>query len=152
MTAFDDPQPLDLDLVMMHIYQGQADLKILMNWLACEAQPEFPEGLFLALTGAPLNAHDAHVVNLADWFVRSSDKLAIFAGLGLAAEGRDFAAAGWLVLGVFAGSLLWWLLLVGGVGLLRGRLTPAALGGINRVSGALVAGFGLWALASAVWG
>ncbi len=78
--------------------------------------------------------------------------LAIFAGLGLAAEGRDFAAAGWLVLGVFAGSLLWWLLLVGGVGLLRGRLTPAALGGINRVSGALVAGFGLWALASAVWG
>ena len=50
MTAFDDPQPLDLDLVMMHIYQGQADLKILMNWLACEAQPEFPEGLFLALT------------------------------------------------------------------------------------------------------
>ena len=78
--------------------------------------------------------------------------LAIFAGLGLAAEGRDFAAAGWLVLGVFAGSLLWWLLLVGGIGLLRGRLTPVALGGINRVSGALVAGFGLWALASAVWG
>ena len=38
------------------------------------------------------------------------------------------------------------------VRLLRGRLTPAALGGINRVSGALVAGFGLWALASAVWG
>ena len=38
-------------------------------------------GLFLALTGAPLNAHDAQVVNLADWFVRSEDKLAIFAGL-----------------------------------------------------------------------
>ncbi len=78
--------------------------------------------------------------------------LAIFAGLGLAAEGRDFAAAGVLVLGVFAGSLLWWLLLAGGVGLLRGRLTPAALGGINRVSGVLIAGFGLWALASAVRG
>ncbi len=76
--------------------------------------------------------------------------LAIFAGLGLAAEGRDFAAAGVLVLGVFAGSLLWWLLLAGGVGLLRGRLTPVALGGINRVSGVLIAGFGLWALASMV--
>ena len=38
-------------------------------------------GLFLALTGAPLNAHDARVVNLADWFVKSDDKLAIFAGL-----------------------------------------------------------------------
>ncbi len=78
--------------------------------------------------------------------------LAIFSGLGLAAEGRDFAAAGVLVLGVFAGSLLWWLLLAGGVGLLRGRLTPVALGGINRVSGVLIAGFGLWALASAVQG
>ena len=75
--------------------------------------------------------------------------LGIFAGLGLAAEGRDFAAAGILVLGVFTGSLLWWLLLAGGVGLLRGRLTPTALRAINRVSGILIAGFGLWALGAA---
>lgn len=75
--------------------------------------------------------------------------LGIFAGLGLAAEGRDFAAAGSLVLGVFTGSLLWWLLLAGGVGLLRGRLTPTALRAINRVSGILIAGFGLWALGAA---
>lgn len=72
--------------------------------------------------------------------------LGIFAGLGLAAEGRDFAAAGQLVLGVFAGSLLWWLLLAGGVGLLRGRLTPGALRWINRASGLLIGGFGGWAL------
>lgn len=78
--------------------------------------------------------------------------LGIFAGLGLAAEGRDFAAAGALVLGVFTGSLLWWLLLAGGVGLLRERLPPAALCGIHRVSGMLIAGFGLWALGAAVWG
>ncbi|MFZ1642595.1 MAG: LysE family transporter [Candidatus Contendobacter sp.] len=78
--------------------------------------------------------------------------LAIFAGLGLAAEGRDFAAAGLLVLGVFAGSLLWWLLLAGGVGLLRGRLTPTVLRGINRASGLLIAGFGIWALGAAVLG
>ena len=76
--------------------------------------------------------------------------LGIFAGLGLVAEGRDGAAAGMLVLGVFAGSLLWWLLLTGGVGLLRGRLTPTALRGINRASGLLVAGFGIWALATAI--
>lgn len=75
--------------------------------------------------------------------------LGIFAGLGLAAEGRDFVAAGILVLGVFTGSLLWWLLLAGGVGLLRGRLTPPALRTINRVSGILIAGFGLWALGAA---
>lgn len=78
--------------------------------------------------------------------------LGIFAGLGLVAEGRDWAAAGTLVLGVFAGSLLWWLLLAGGVGLLRGRLTPTALRGINRASGLLIAGFGIWALATAIGG
>ncbi len=78
--------------------------------------------------------------------------LAIFAGLGLAAEGRDFAAAGLLVLGVFAGSLLWWLLLAAGVGLLRGRLTPTALRGINRASGLLIVGFGVWALGAVARG
>ncbi|RUQ31845.1 MAG: LysE family translocator [Candidatus Competibacteraceae bacterium] len=77
--------------------------------------------------------------------------LGIFAGLGLAAEQRDFAAAGWLVSGVFLGSLLWWLLLAGTVGLVRGRLTPTRLGWINRVSGALIAGFGGWALGTAFW-
>jgi threonine/homoserine/homoserine lactone efflux protein len=76
--------------------------------------------------------------------------LGIFTGLGLAAEGQDFAAAGLLVLGVFAGSLLWWLLLAGGVGLLRGRLTRSALHGINRASGLLIASFGGWALLTAV--
>ena len=72
--------------------------------------------------------------------------LGIFTGLGLAATGQDFAAAGLLVLGVFAGSLLWWLLLAGGVGLLRRRLTPSALRWINRISGMLIASFGGWAL------
>ena len=78
--------------------------------------------------------------------------LGIFTGLGLAAEGRGFAAAGLLVLGVFTGSLLWWLLLAGGVGWLRGRLTPGALCWINRVSGGLIASFGGWALLAALRG
>lgn len=75
--------------------------------------------------------------------------LAIFAGLGLAGGSGDFAAAAALVSGVFAGSLLWWLLLAGGVGSLRGRLSPSVLPWINRVSGALIAGFGVWALGAA---
>lgn len=74
--------------------------------------------------------------------------LGIFAGLGLVAEGKDFAAASVLVLGVFAGSLLWWLLLASGVSLLRGRLTPTILRGVNRASAMLIAGFAVWALAS----
>jgi len=54
------------------------------------------------------------------------------------------------VLGVFAGSLLEWLLLAGGVGLLRGRLTLGALRWINRASGLLIGGFGGWALLAAL--
>lgn len=76
--------------------------------------------------------------------------LGIFAGLGLAGRAGDFTAAGALVLGVFAGSLLWWVLLAGGVGLLRGRLSPMGLRWINLASGLLIAGFGIWALLAAV--
>jgi threonine/homoserine/homoserine lactone efflux protein len=45
---------------------------------------------------------------------------------------------------------LWWLLLAGGVGLLRGRLTPEMLRWINRASGLLIASFGGWALLTAL--
>lgn len=77
--------------------------------------------------------------------------LGIFAGLGLAGGSGNFAMASALVLGVFTGSLLWWLLLAGGVGLLHGRLTSTGLCGINRASGLLIAGFGVWALAAVAW-
>jgi threonine/homoserine/homoserine lactone efflux protein len=77
--------------------------------------------------------------------------LGIFAGLGLAGGGGNFAMASVLVLGVFTGSLMWWLVLAGGVGLVRGRLTLTGLGGINRVSGMLIAGFGMWAVAAIAW-
>ncbi len=55
-------------------------------------------------------------------------------------------SAGMLVLGVFCGSASWWLLLSGGVGLLRGRLTPRILQWVNRLAGAVIAIFGIVAL------
>jgi len=73
---------------------------------------------------------------------------AIFAGLGLAGTGRDYASAGVLVLGVFMGSALWWLVLSGGVDAFRGRFNLQGLQWVNRVSGVIIAGFGLFALAS----
>ena len=74
--------------------------------------------------------------------------IAVFAGLGLAATSGDYGAASLLVLGVFAGSALWWVLLSSGIGLLRLRLTPDTLRWINRVSGAILVVFGALALAS----
>ncbi|MGE5335553.1 MAG: LysE family translocator, partial [Nitrososphaerota archaeon] len=74
---------------------------------------------------------------------------AVFAGLGLAdTAGNTMFAPGLLTLGVFLGSACWWLLLSGGVSLLRTRLTTGALRWVNRVSGLLLLGFGLAALVS----
>jgi len=72
--------------------------------------------------------------------------VAIFAGLGLAGAGASYGSAAVLVLGVFSGSALWWLILSGGVGLLRSRFTVGALQWVNRISGAVIIGFGMLAL------
>ncbi len=72
--------------------------------------------------------------------------VAIFAGLGLANTGSSYATAGFLVLGVFTGSALWWLLLVGGVGLFKDKFNTRGMQWVNRISGVIILGFGLFAL------
>ena len=74
---------------------------------------------------------------------------AVFAGLGLVGAGGSMAAApALLTAGVALGSACWWLLLSGGVNLLRTRLGAGVLRWVNWASGALLLGFGLLALAS----
>jgi threonine/homoserine/homoserine lactone efflux protein len=73
---------------------------------------------------------------------------AVFAGLGLGTTTGDRGSAVLMVCGVFLGSALWWLLLSGTVGFFRRALTPARLRWVNRLSGALLAGFGLLSLLS----
>jgi len=70
---------------------------------------------------------------------------AIFAGLG-AATGGGYKTAALLVLGVFVGSATWWVILTTVVVALRARVTPRGLRWVNRVSGAVILGFGLIAL------
>ncbi len=67
---------------------------------------------------------------------------AIFAGLGLPADG-SYGSAATLVTGIFLGSSAWWLLLSGGVGLIRRRFTPRLLVWVNRVAGVILFGFGV---------
>lgn len=74
--------------------------------------------------------------------------LAIFAGLGVADDAGGYGDAGLLVLGVFLGSALWWLLLSGGVSLLRARVTPRVLRWVNIGAGLIILGFGIAALAA----
>jgi len=71
---------------------------------------------------------------------------AIYAGLGLGGTGGDYGAAGMLTLGVFCGSAFWWLVLSSLVSIFRARFSPKALQWVNRVSGGIIAAFGLYAL------
>jgi len=74
--------------------------------------------------------------------------VAIFAGLGLAGTGGQYAGAGILVLGVFMGSAFWWFLLTTGVGFLREKFNTRGLQWVNWISGAIILGFGLYAIIS----
>jgi threonine/homoserine/homoserine lactone efflux protein len=76
--------------------------------------------------------------------------VAIFAGLGIAESGADYGSALALVGGVFSGSAAWWLLLSGGVSMLRKQFTPARLRWVNWLSGAILVGFGMVAILSGV--
>ena len=76
--------------------------------------------------------------------------VAIFAGLGAGMTGGGYGSAAILVAGVFAGSALWWLLLSGGVGVVRGRLDRRRLQWVNRLSGLVIGAFGVLAFLS-VW-
>jgi len=73
---------------------------------------------------------------------------AIFAGLGLASSSGDYSSAAMLVLGVFCGSAAWWLLLSGIVGFLRDRFNFSIMLWVNRISGLIITGFGVFALTS----
>ena len=72
--------------------------------------------------------------------------LALFAGMGLGAGKSDFQTSLLVVLGVFIGSALWWVILSGGVRVLRDRIRPAMMVWVNRASGAAILLLAIFAL------
>lgn len=66
---------------------------------------------------------------------------AIFAGF--VRGNGDGLSSVMLVLGVFLGSAIWWLMLSGGVGLLRAQFDLKALRWVNRISGIIIIAFGV---------
>ena len=74
--------------------------------------------------------------------------MAVFAGLGLGAKAGAYGAAGVVVTGVFMGSTIWWLLLSGGVSLVRHKLKSGIMKWINYGSGAFLSAFGVYTLMS----
>lgn len=70
----------------------------------------------------------------------------IFAGLRLGETRGSYAAAAFMVAGVFIGSATWWLCLSGIVGAFRERFTAVGMLWINRLAGIVITTFGLAAL------
>jgi threonine/homoserine/homoserine lactone efflux protein len=73
----------------------------------------------------------------------------VFAGFGLGAA-TDYRAAALLVSGVFLGSAAWWLFLSGATSLLRTKINARWMQAVNRASGTIIFGFGLYALYTVV--
>jgi threonine/homoserine/homoserine lactone efflux protein len=71
-----------------------------------------------------------------------------FAAAGLSGIGGPDAAL--LTMGVFLGSLLWWVLLTAAIVQLRSRVTIRGLSWINRVSGVALLALGVVAVATSV--
>jgi len=69
--------------------------------------------------------------------------LGVFTGLGLATA-ANYGTASLLVIGVFSGSALWWLILSTAVGGFRSRVSDAWMRAVNRLSGCLILGFGIY--------
>ena len=73
---------------------------------------------------------------------------AIFAAIGVGSASKSFFSATAVVLGVFSGSTLWWIILTSAISLLRKKMNSLSLVWINRISGVIITLFGIVALLS----
>ncbi|KKM10201.1 lysine transporter LysE [Clostridiales bacterium PH28_bin88] len=71
---------------------------------------------------------------------------AIFAGMGVASTGGNYASAGALIAGVFLGSTSWWLLLSSFVSLFQTKFNLQGMKWVNKISGMTIFVFGVIAL------
>lgn len=102
----------------------------------------------------PASAHAAFASTFA---LTASNPMTIVSFVGviaaLGAPGAGTAGTPWLlVAGVFAGSMLWWLILVGIVRVARRAVSPAALRGVDLLTAAVLLGTAAWVASRALAG
>lgn len=71
---------------------------------------------------------------------------AVFSAFGIQSEERSLADSWLLLLGVFLGSCVWWLLLTTTVGLLRDKFNREGLRWANRIAAVVILGFAVLVL------
>ena len=78
--------------------------------------------------------------------------VAIFAGLGVGSESHGYMAAALIVLGVFVGSAVWWLVLSTSVAyFLRHKVSSGIMLFINRASAFIIVAFGIVAIVKLIY-
>jgi len=117
-------------------------------------------GLFLCYLGVrtflskPAEASSAnapsHISNYGSTFLLAFTSpitilvfAAVFAGLGAVSLGTHYFSVVLSVAGVFIGSALWWFMLCGAAGILRGKISYSKLTSLNKISGIIITVFGL---------
>jgi len=91
-------------------------------------------------------------VYLTTFLLTLSNPVTIFAFLGMFAGAgvSNGSSAFFLVLGIFSGSMAWWITLAMLTHWLGKRLNGTVLSWVNRLAGVALVGFGIWSVASAV--
>ncbi len=73
---------------------------------------------------------------------------AVFAAVGVDNFHQSFHLVGFLILGIFTGSMLWWIVLCGSMSFLHQKIRFQSLSWTNKFSGIVIIIFGLIALVS----
>ncbi len=121
-----------------------------MLWLGVKSFQPRP-----AAVAASIGARDLFSTTVATFLLTMANPAtilsfaAILAGLGIAGA-VDGSSAAFVVVGVFAGSLLWWFFLCGTVSLLHHRLPESFTHWVARASGLVLLVFGVLALGMGV--
>jgi putative LysE/RhtB family amino acid efflux pump len=71
---------------------------------------------------------------------------AIFAGIGVSNKSIPST-----ILGIFIGSVLWWIILSNGVGFFRKKINNQVFKWINRISGIIIVIFAFIIIANMIW-
>jgi threonine/homoserine/homoserine lactone efflux protein len=69
--------------------------------------------------------------------------VAVSAGLSAMHASGIFVCPKILILGIFVGSSVWWLVLSSTIGMLRSRFSGSALRWVNKITGTIIMGFGI---------
>jgi threonine/homoserine/homoserine lactone efflux protein len=111
--------------------------------------------VFLSVPEEPAGAHH-HISYTRDYLSLLAIALAnpltilffiiVLPGFGIVLGGSSLPASLEFILGIFCGSVTWWVILCGAVGSVRSRLSISNLRFINHISGILIVCFGIGTL------